>query len=129
MQIYSKNNNPDELRIVELTKSICEKYVVPVFTQEVVVEKDSVPHSHPTLTLNTRVDDERLVLKTLVHEQFHWYAENHKNYKDCILYLKTKYDDDGEHNSQGITSIVIGSTLSSALTPENTSIIFCPKKT
>ena len=100
-KIYSKNNHPDELRIVELTKAVCEKYVVPAFTQEVVIEKGSVPHSHPILTLNTRVEDERLVLKTLVHEQFHWHAQDHKNYKGCIGYLKTKYNDDGEHNKSG----------------------------
>ena len=99
--IYSKNNNPDEIKVVEITRNICKKYLVPTFTQEVVVEKGAIPDSHPILTLNTRVDDERLVLKTLVHEQFHWYAQEHKNYKDCITYLKKRYEDDGEHNKSG----------------------------
>lgn len=100
-KIYSKNNTEKEKEIVKIVENLCKKYVVPTFTQEVVVEKGAIPHSHPVLTLNTRVDDERLVLKTLVHEQFHWYAQEHKNYKSCIEHLKTKYKDDGEHNKSG----------------------------
>jgi len=100
-KIYPKNNNPDELRVVEIVKNICDKYVVPTFTHEVVVKKGAIPHSHPVLTLNTRTDDERIILKTLVHEQFHWYAQDHENHNECIVYLKTKYEDDGEHNKSG----------------------------
>ena len=99
--IYSKNNHPDEIKTVEIVKGVCEKYQVPLFTQDIVIEKGAIPHSHPILTLNTRESDERLVLKTLVHEQFHWHAQDHKNYDDCIAFLKTKYEDDGEHNKSG----------------------------
>jgi len=100
-KVYSKNNNPDELEIVDLVQKICQKYDVPAFTHEVVVEKGAIPHSHPILTLNTRVKDERSILATLTHEQFHWYAQQLPKYNECIAYLKTKYKDDGEHNKSG----------------------------
>src|SRR5665213_2810581 len=100
-KIYSKNNLPEELEVVGIVESICKKYDVPAFTQEVSVEKGSVPHSHPVLTLNTRAKDERSILSTLVHEQFHWYAQSHPQYDACIAYLKSKYQDDGEHNKSG----------------------------
>ena len=99
--ITSKNNDPEELEVVEIVKGICQKYDIPAFTQTVVVEKGVIPHSHPTLTLNTRVIDPRLLLKTLIHEQFHWYVSQHPQFKEGIAYLKTKYQDDGEHNKSG----------------------------
>lgn len=100
-KIYSKNEIPDEIEVVDVVKSVCQKYDIPAFTPEVVVERGAVPHSHPILTLNTSTKDERSILKTLVHEQLHWYAQNHPKYDECILYLKTKYEDDGEHNKSG----------------------------
>jgi hypothetical protein len=101
LNIASKNNNPRELEVVEVVRAICLKYDLPAFTQTIVVEKGVIPHSHPILTLNTRVTDERLILQTLVHEQLHWYVQEHPQYKECITYLKTKYQDDGEHNKSG----------------------------
>ncbi len=101
LRISSRNNDPDELDMVEIIKAVCEQYVVPIFTDVVVVEKGAIPHSHPILTLNTRVKDPRLVLKVLVHEQLHWYVQKHPKYNECIAYLKSKYKDDGEHNKSG----------------------------
>ncbi len=101
LNVYSKNNDPKELAVVELVKSICKKYNVPVFTEQVVIEAGVIPHSHPILTINTRLNDEKLLLQVLVHEQFHWYVQNHPRYDECILYLKSKYEDDGEHNKSG----------------------------
>ena len=101
LNISSKNNIPQESKVVDIVKSVCEKYDIPVFTQNVVIEKDVIPHSHPVLTLNTQVKDTRLLLTTLVHEQLHWYAQDHSQYNDCITYLKSKYQDDGEHNKSG----------------------------
>jgi len=100
-KIYSKNNDIDEIEVAEIIKEICQKYDLPLFTKEIVIEKGVVPHSHPILTLNTRVKDKRSLLATLVHEQFHWYAQNHPKYNECVSYLKSKYEDDGEHNKSG----------------------------
>lgn len=90
------------MEVVEIVKNLCQKYDIPTFTHEIVIERGVVPHSHPILTLNTRTKDERVILKTLVHEQLHWHAQNHPNYDECISYLKTKYEDDGEHNKSGL---------------------------
>ena len=101
LNITSKNNLTEEFEVIGIIKFLSNKYRTPLFTPDVVVEKGAIPHSHPILTLNTRVRDSRLLLDTLIHEQFHWYAQEHQQYKDCIEYLKEKYVDDGEHNKSG----------------------------
>lgn len=46
-----------------------------LFTREIVVRSFVKPHSHPTLTLNTRqLEDDEGLLGTFLHEQFHWFA-------------------------------------------------------
>ena len=99
--IISKNNNADELEVVEIIKSLCQKYDIPAFSHTVIVEKDARPHSLPEITLGTRSKEPKIILQTLIHEQFHWYAQQSSQYADCIAYLKTKYSDDGEHNKSG----------------------------
>ncbi len=101
MVVNSKNNDQEEIEVVEIVKALDQQYDLPIFTKIVVIEKGSIPHSHPILTLNTRTNNSRVILKTFVHEQLHWYAENHPQYNNCINYLKTKYTDDGEHNKLG----------------------------
>lgn len=101
MNFISKNNYPEELERVALLEYLVQKYKAPGFTLDVVVEKGAVPHSHPVLTLNTRSQSDLSVLKTLIHEQFHWWVQEHPRYSECVEYLKTKYEDDGEHNKSG----------------------------
>ena len=101
VNITSKSNTPAELEIVEAVKSLYEKYDIPTYTQNIVVESKAVPHAYPILTLNTRVKDPLLLLQTVTHEQLHWWATAHPRYSDCIEYLKIKYLDDGEHNKSG----------------------------
>lgn len=44
-----------------------------VFTRDIRIEANAVPHSHPVLTLNTRhLDDDHQLLATFIHEQLHW---------------------------------------------------------
>ena len=44
-----------------------------VFTREIRIEANVVPHSHPVLTLTTRhLDDDQQLLAAFVHEQLHW---------------------------------------------------------
>jgi hypothetical protein len=48
------------------------------FTHDVVIDESAIPHSNPVLTLHTRhlgSDDE--LLSTYVHEQLHWYLDEH----------------------------------------------------
>jgi hypothetical protein len=45
-----------------------------IFTREIVIDRQAIPHSHPVLTLSTRhLKDDELLLSTFVHEQFHWF--------------------------------------------------------
>jgi hypothetical protein len=49
-----------------------------IFTTSVVIDEDSIPHSHPVLTLHTRhLKDDDLLLSTFVHEQAHWFFDQH----------------------------------------------------
>jgi hypothetical protein len=49
-----------------------------LFTKEVVIQSGVIPHSHPVLTLNTRyLDNDIAQLATFVHEQFHWFFDEH----------------------------------------------------
>ena len=48
------------------------------FTQDVIIDDKSIPHSHPVLTQHTRhltQDDE--LLSTYLHEQLHWFFTRH----------------------------------------------------
>lgn len=56
-----------------LAKFDCTKWI---YTREVVIEAGAIPHSHPTLTLNTRHwDRSDLLLSTFLHEQMHWFLD------------------------------------------------------
>lgn len=57
-----------------------------LFTREVVIDQDAIPHSHPVLTLHTRhlhQDDE--LLSTFIHEELHWYLVDHQNQTDAAM--------------------------------------------
>ena len=71
MNFTAKNNYPEEIERVELLKHLAEKYKIPEFTHDVIVEKGVIPHSDPVLTMNTRKQSDLCLLQTLVHEQFH----------------------------------------------------------
>jgi hypothetical protein len=43
------------------------------YTKQVRIAPLEIPHSHPTLMLNTWVRDELGLLSTYLHEQMHWY--------------------------------------------------------
>ena len=44
------------------------------FTEKVIIDEQSTPHSHPVLTLHTRhLNSDDQLLSTYVHEQLHWW--------------------------------------------------------
>jgi hypothetical protein len=54
------------------------------FTKSVLVDEGSIPHSHPVLTLHTRhLHSDDQLLSTYVHEQLHWYLEQHQQLTDA----------------------------------------------
>ena len=51
-----------------------------LFTHEINIESQEIPHSHPVLTLNTRhLNQDDLLLSTFIHEQLHWFLDTRKN--------------------------------------------------
>lgn len=49
------------------------------FTRSVMIDEGEIPHSHPVLTLHTRhINHDELLLSTYVHEQLHWFVEQHR---------------------------------------------------
>lgn len=102
IEITSKNGLPEEEQTVENVRELYEAFPIPRFTNRIVIEKGSRPHSHPVLTLNTRLISDKLnLLQTVTHEQLHWFAREQPRYKACIDFLKSKYPDDGERNQSG----------------------------
>jgi hypothetical protein len=70
-----------------------------IFTRSVQIDEDAIPHSHPILTLHTRhLKDDDLLLSTFVHEQAHWFFDQHKNDADgnyehlIVIYLEYEAD-------------------------------------
>jgi hypothetical protein len=48
------------------------------FTSKVIVDDNTIPHSHPVLTLHTRhLRDDDLLLSTYIHEQSHRFFSDH----------------------------------------------------
>jgi hypothetical protein len=44
------------------------------YARQVRIAPEEIPHSHPLLTLNTRIREEAALLSTYLHEQMHWYV-------------------------------------------------------
>jgi hypothetical protein len=56
------------------------------FTHRIEIDEEAMPHSHPLLTLNAEwADDERMALAELVHEQLHWFEEEHAEDRDRAI--------------------------------------------
>lgn len=98
MEIFTKASTEKEEAVKLILEEVLAKYKVPNFTSQIIIDEKSIPHSHPVLTLNTRNSEPLFILKTLVHEQFHWFAQG-TNYNQCVAYLK-KYPDLGDCNSK-----------------------------
>jgi hypothetical protein len=62
-------------------------------TDHVVVDEDSIPHSHPVLTLHTRhLDQDDALLATLLHEEMHWFLDAHvKEVDRAVRRLRVRY--------------------------------------
>jgi len=100
IEVSTKNNTAKEQEVKSILEDLLSKYKTPLFTSQIIVEEKSVPHSHPILTLNTRNTEPLFLLKTFIHEQFHWFTQDKPNYKECITYLK-KYPDLRDCNKSG----------------------------
>lgn len=64
-------------RIIECIKRLREQHNIRQFeyTDHLRVAPNEFPHSHPVLTLNTRLFNPEEILCEYLHEQMHWYEE------------------------------------------------------
>jgi len=100
IKIETKHNATKELEVSSIVQDLRLKYKdIPTFTDHIMIESGVIPHSHPVLTLNTRTNDPLVILKTFVHEQFHWYAAASPLYAVAITNLKLNYPEIKDANA------------------------------
>ncbi|MEW6131277.1 MAG: hypothetical protein AB1757_29880 [Acidobacteriota bacterium] len=76
IEIALKNGTQAEIQTKEQLQKLLKTYDLSkwTFTNSIVIDEKSIPHSHPILILHTRhLKDDELLLSTYVHEQFHWF--------------------------------------------------------
>lgn len=82
LQIQALNGTNSEIQTMRTVNTFIRKFELQdfIFTRQVTVDENAIPHSHPILTLNCRHNEnpERLLL-CFLHEQFHWYASSKRD--------------------------------------------------
>ena len=76
------DNDASEVQTKSQLQKLLAQYDLSrfIFTKEIIINRDSIPHSHPVLTLHTRhLKDDDLLLSTFVHEQIHWFFTQHQD--------------------------------------------------
>jgi len=75
------DNDASELQTKSQLQKLLAQYDLSkfIFTIEIIIDRNTIPHSHPVLTLHTRhLKDDELLLSTFVHEQIHWFLTQHQ---------------------------------------------------
>lgn len=104
----TQNEHPDELATIKMLEKLLADYDITkwIFTQEIIIDKDAIPHSHPVLTLHTRYlrdkSGELGLLSTFIHEQIHWHlVEKDADTDAAIETLRKKYKNVPAGGSEG----------------------------
>lgn len=73
------NDEPEQKTKAQLERILREYDLHKwTFTDKVLIDEKSIPHSHPVLTLHTRhLNSDDQLLSTYVHEQLHWWLDEH----------------------------------------------------
>ncbi len=76
MVITTHANTSSEIEVKGRLESLLKKYDLEkyLYTKEVKIQDNSIPHSHPILVLNTDYASDVHLLSTFLHEQMHWYT-------------------------------------------------------
>ena len=80
ISIELKHSSEHEHQTEEQLRRLLATYDLQkfTFTHRVMVDEQSIPHSHPVLTLHTRhLGSDDQLLSTYVHEQIHWFLDQH----------------------------------------------------
>ncbi|MCO6510113.1 MAG: alpha/beta hydrolase [Aridibacter famidurans] len=95
VEISLVNGTEDEAATKKQLERLIGQYDLSkwTFTRTIKIDKDSIPHSHPVLTLSTRhLKDDDLLLSTYVHEQIHWFvSEDQQRLASSLEEIKKMY--------------------------------------
>jgi hypothetical protein len=95
IRISCANGTQRERTVRDELNAFLDRYDLSpyTFTDEVIINEDATPHSHPVLTLDA-FNRGPFLLASYIHEQLHWYAEaNEEAAHACIEWVKTNYPD------------------------------------
>jgi hypothetical protein len=76
LDIKLVHGSPAEVQTRDQVQRLVNAYDVSpwLYTTSILIDEQTIPHSHPVLTLHTRhLKDDELLLSTFVHEQLHWF--------------------------------------------------------
>ena len=76
LEIALKHGDKREADTKEQLQRLLKRYDVAkwTFTNSIVIDEQTLPHSHPVLSLHAQyLRDDELLLSTFVHEQLHWF--------------------------------------------------------
>lgn len=90
IQFSTQHSHASELATIDMLKALMVSHDLEKwrFTDKVHIDKTSIPHSHPILTLHTRhtsTTHKDLLLSTYLHEQIHWYLADNKSQTDTAI--------------------------------------------
>lgn len=97
IEITTENAESSELATVNLLSALRKTHDLEQweYTKKVHIKKNTIPHSHPILTLHTAhtsKEEKDLLLATYLHEQIHWYAnQNEEKINKAINELKLQF--------------------------------------
>ena len=116
--IRTAHDSPNEVATKAQLERLLGQYDLSrwLFTNEVLVDEKSIPHSHPVLTVHTRhlkQDDE--LVSTYVHEQLHWYFSAHqedtaaaeRNLMKLYPDIPIGYPEGGEDRESGYLHLLV----------------------
>lgn len=117
-RITLAHGSPIEQRSREQLIRLMKAYPLApyIYTRELVIDENAIPHSHAVLTLHTRhVKDDDQLLSTFIHEELHWFAEQHKEELGAAVTelraefpgLPVGYPDGGQSEQSSYEHIVI----------------------
>lgn len=94
VNITLKNDTPAETRARTALLALLARHDLTgwIFTNTVEVDETAWPHSHPVLTLNAQhTDNEAMFLAEFLHEQLHWFEEEHSEDRDRAIMETAHY--------------------------------------
>lgn len=97
IEFTTEHNTESEKVTIELIKSLNKAHDLTKwqFSNVIHINKKTIPHSHPVLTLHTRHNKPQeidLLLSTYLHENIHWYLDaHHTKLADILAVLKKRF--------------------------------------